>query len=243
MFYGVSMIFFTRLSARCIVILALMSSPSFSASADDSAKTGEIFARALKAYEQVRDYRCTFHKKESVNGKIINSRAEFRFKKPFCAFYKESEGQNKDIACVYIAGKNDNKLATKNTGILGLMTINLDPEGNLAMKGNRHPVTHLGIGYILDSAKKDIEKARKNGNAIFTYEGEKNIYGRKVHATKAIYPENSGYYGHIVNMCYDAKTALPVRITVYDWKNEFMEEYGYEDVRLDTGLGDSDFSL
>lgn len=214
-----------------------------SANADDHEKALKFLTDSMDAYAKISDYTCTFHKKEVVDDEIIESRSELRFKKPFCVYYKEYEGPNKDIACTYIKGKNDNKLATRNTGLLGLMTVNLDPEGTIAMKGNRHPITHVGIGYILESASKDVEKAKKNADSVSTYEGIKDVFGKKAHLVKTIYPENKGYYAHIVNLYYDTKTALPLKITMFDWKKKFMEEYGYENLETDKGLSEKDFSI
>ncbi|WP_198013815.1 DUF1571 domain-containing protein [Desulforegula conservatrix] len=214
-----------------------------SASADETAKGLDLFNKAVLSFETVNDYTCTFHKKEMVNGEIITSKSDLKVKKPFSIFYKEFVGSNKDIACVYIEGQNDNMMATRNTGILGLVTVSLDPTGFVAMKGNRHPITHIGIGYILSSASKDIARARKNKDAVFTYEGVSEIYGRKAHQIKTVYPENKGYYAHIVQLWYDDETGLPLKISMLDWKNEFMEEYGYENLKINVGLTDKDFSI
>lgn len=103
----------------------------------------------------------------------------------------------------------------------------LTPTGQLQWRGNRHPITHLGIGYILASAAKDVTKAQKNKDAVFTYEGVSEIYGRKAHQIKTVYPDNKGYYAHIVQLYYDDQIGLPLKITMFDWKNEFIEEYGW----------------
>lgn len=224
-----------------ILLFIVLSTPA--AHADDSAKGIQLFTEAMIAYERISDYICTFHKKELVDGELIESKSDLKFKKPFSVFYKESLGPNKDIACVYIKGKNDNKLATRNTGLLGLMTVNLDPQGSIAMKGNRHPITHVGIGYILTSASKDISNAKKNGDAIFTYEGLKDIFGNKAHLVTTTYPENKGYYAHIVQLYYDVKTGLPLKITMFDWKKQLIEEYAYENLKANISLTDKDFII
>lgn len=227
---------------KVIVFLFIVFTVS-SANADDINKGLDYLSKAISAYEKITDYSCTFHKKEAVDGEIIKSKSELKVKKPFSVFYKESEGINKDVACVYIEGKNDNKLATRNSGMLGLMTVNLDPNGSIAMRGNRHPITHLGIGYILSSALKDITQAQKNKDAVFTYEGVQMVYGRKAHQVKTVYPENKGYYAHIVQLFYDDETGLPLKITMFDWKKSFIEEYGYENLKTNVGLSEKDFTI
>lgn len=228
---------------RIIIFLFVSLGAAGFANAEEAAKGLEFFSKAVSAFEKVDDYTCSFHKKEMVNGEIISSKSELKVKKPFSVFYKESEGPNKDIACVYIDGQNDNKMATRNTGVLGLMTVNLDPDGFVAMKGNRHPITHIGIGYILSSASKDIAVARKNKDAVFTYEGISEIHGRKAHQIKTVYPENKGYYAHIVQLWYDDETSLPLKISMFDWKKEFIEEYSYENLKINVGLTEKDFSI
>jgi len=228
---------------RIIMFLFVALTVAGSAIADEEAKGLELFGKAVAAFAKVDDYTCTFHKIEMVNGDIIASKSDLKVKKPFSVFYKESAGPNKDIACVYIDGQNDNKMVTRNTGVLGLMTVNLDPYGFVAMKGNRHPVTHIGIGYILSSASRDIARAHKNKDAVFSYEGVSEIYGRKAHQIKTVYPENKGYYAHIVQLWYDDETSLPLKISMFDWKKEFIEEYSYENLKTNVGLTEKDFII
>lgn len=223
-----------------LVLFVLMATPVL---ADDLSKALENFYRAKSSFDKIDDYTCTFHKKENVGGEIIISKSDLKFKKPFCVYYKEFSGFNKDIACAYIEGKNDNRLATRNTGFLGLMTVNIDPTGSIAMKGNRHPITHIGLGYILSCASKDIHSAMKNKDAVFTYEGDCDVYGRKAVRVRTEYPKDKGYYAHKVILSYDKETGLPLKITMFDWDNKFMEEYGYENLKTNVGLTEKDFSI
>jgi outer membrane lipoprotein-sorting protein len=42
-------------------------------------------------------------------------------------------------------------------------------------------------------------------------------------------------------MDFDLESKLPLRIEIYDAGDRLMEQYGYEDLRLNVGLSDRDF--
>jgi hypothetical protein len=50
------------------------------------------------------------------------------------------------------------------------------------------------------------------------------------------------YYGGRVEFIVDKKTALPVKITTWDWNGRLYESYEYPEVRLNPGLTRQDFN-
>jgi len=49
-------------------------------------------------------------------------------------------------------------------------------------------------------------------------------------------------YANRIRLYIDIKRALPVGITVWDYEGRLVEDYGFEDLKLNVGLTDKDFS-
>ncbi len=70
---------------------------------------------------------------------------------------------------IWVEGKNGGKLIAHEAGLLGLMSVQLDPHGTLALTGNKYPITGIGIGNLLS---KLIEK----GGEIAVYQRIVRLY-------------------------------------------------------------------
>lgn len=204
----------------------------------------DLLQLSLAAYSRVNDYSCTFHKKELVKGDIKESRnLQFKFRKPASYYLKYTEGNDDGLEAIYVHGKYGNKMEVHLGGFFGFFRIAVDPRGSLALKGNRHPVMDAGVGQILSLMEQNYRQAKTDPQSRITLEGETSLNGRKVQLIKAIFPKGRGYYGGKVLVFIDRETSLPVKITVHGWNNEFLEEYQYDNIRLNVGLNDRDFDV
>ena len=95
----------------------------------------------------VRDYSCTFVKQERVDGELGEQQhillkvmhqpfsVYMSFLKPFPA-----------AKCVYVDGQNNDEMVVLEAGFKRMLgKMNLDPNGALAMNGQKHPITAVGI--------------------------------------------------------------------------------------------------
>ena len=46
-----------------------------------------------------------------------------------------------------------------------------------------------------------------------------------------------------VVVCFDEKTFLPLKLSMYDKDDTLLEEYEFDDLRLNVGLTDDDFQF
>ena len=199
---------------------------------------------AESAFEKVDNYTAIFHKQERVNGKLNEEGTIFiKFKKPFKIYFKWMNEPPDNREALYVYGENGNRIRFHQDCKIGKVKLNLDPTGPLAMKGNRHPITHLGFEYILENIKKDLSRAISAGEYRLHDHGEEVIYGRRTKVIEAIFPDNQseGYYCHTIVLNLDIENKLPIRVRVFDWDDKLVEMYGYEDLKLNPGLTDSDF--
>ena len=62
-----------------------------------------------------------------------------QFMKPFAVRLDWLDADHAGQGAVWVAGENQGKMRAKAGGLLGLLTVSLDPVGSRAMKGNHHP--------------------------------------------------------------------------------------------------------
>lgn len=226
------------LAAAAVLVLLLSLSPG-PAAGGSPPSFEEVLKGARAAYDRVEDYTCTFNRKELVDGEVIGERnILMKFRKPHAVYLRWTEGSRKGSEALYVRGRYDDKLIAHTGGLLGFITVRLDPRGAKAMKGNRHPVTEAGIGHLLDLIGENLRRAKENGDEG-GIRAEEDMGGASVF--RAVFPPGKGYYAHDIRIRYDDVLRLPVKVTVLGWDNELLEEYEYEGIRVNVGLMDSDF--
>jgi hypothetical protein len=195
------------------------------------------------ALTNVGNYTAVFHRIEFVDGKLIPEETTFlKFKRPFkiyMTWIKPSEGQES----LYVAGANNNKIRAHGSGLVGLITVNLDPTGAQAMENSRHAITEAGLHNLVRKIASNMHRALRSVELVSKDHGEQTVYGRKTRELEGILPKDASkdYYCYrcVVNM--DLETKMPIRTQIFDWENRLVECYGYEKLKLNPGLSDKDF--
>ncbi len=215
---------------------------------------------------QVTDYTCTIVKQERINGELgppEHMRAEIRNRKiveggisqPFSVylyFLKPDDVTGREV--IYVEGQNNGKMvAHEAKGVKAAFgDVWLNPDGLLAMHGQRYPITDIGIENLVE---KLIERANRDKkadpNALSTQvrfvEGAK-INGRSCLVIEVVHPEPKPYYDfHIARVFIDDQLQVPVRYAAYTWpttpggKPQLEEAYTHLDLKLNVGLSEVDF--
>ncbi|MFV2065998.1 MAG: DUF1571 domain-containing protein [Pirellulales bacterium] len=153
---------------------------------------------------------------------------------------------------MYVEGHNDGKLLAQEspntvTGkIFG--TTALNPTGLLAMRGNRYPITEIGIEMmirrLMEVAKTDM---KYDETKVTILKGAK-VGDRTCHCLQVVHPVRRDYFRyHLARVFIDDALNLPIRYASYDWPKSpgddppLLEEYTYMDLKINVGLNDSDF--
>ena len=208
--------------------------------------------KALAEMESIKDYSATMVKRERVDGKLLEH--EYAYVKvrhePFSVYmYFVGPKKVKDREVLYVEGKNDGKLIAHEGGGILPVTVKLKPDSFLAMRGNRYPITHLGIKNL---AEKLVERANQDKALglpveVKFFKGGK-IDKRSVICIQVTHPER-----HAKHMFYEARVFideefnLPIRYEAYDWPKEqggkplLIEEYTYLKLDVNKGYTDEDF--
>ena len=213
---------------------------SAQARAEDPAK---IIAGMSAAYAKVDDYTAIFYKQERVNGSVLpREKILLKFKKPFKIYMKWlPSSPHAGREALYVGGANGGKVIGHEGGLIGFITLHMKPTGAIAMRGNRHPITDVGIGRLIDIVEYNFKRAGEKGVLRLESLGEAEVYGRKTRHIAMEMPE-SGYYAPKMEIWVDEGLRLPIKIEVFGPKGRFLEGYGYSGLKINPGLKDTEFT-
>jgi outer membrane lipoprotein-sorting protein len=198
------------------------------------------------SYDRIQSYQCVYEKEERAisNGEKQTIRVSFR--KPFNVRLDWlGEGGKIDQTAVYRQGFNDGKVLARQHGLLGAIagTLRLDPNDKLALSDSAHPITEMGIGLIIDRAKRDIA----SGNISLKFAGEETLLGRSAYRFEFTAGKNEGVAGladaRRAVIWIDSEMKLPIKVEIYDGRNTLLERHSFLDLRLNVNLPDKTFTL
>jgi len=121
--------------------------------------------------------------------------------------------------------------------------MNLLPQGAIAMKGSRHPITEVGLGHLVKMFGDNIRRGLRSGELEYRRGKEGTVYGRRTQPVELIFPRDprNGYYCYRSIINIDIEKRVPIRVQVFNWEDRLIEDYGYENLTLNAGLTDVDF--
>lgn len=198
-----------------------------------------------ETYDGTEDYTCVFKKQERVDGDLLpRETITLKFKKPFAVYMKWITEPHKDQEVLYKQGWNNGKMRA-HPGSFPDITLNLNPEGHLAMRDNRHPVTEAGLGHTISILTHDYQRAMAHPEDGVRYvdRGIKNIEGERSQCYEAIVPVEHAaeYYSHRALLCINLDTHLPNEVKIWDASNQLIEFYQYLHLKTNVGLTTEDF--
>jgi outer membrane lipoprotein-sorting protein len=234
---------------RTMMVLGALVCQGFPAQAlpgiDQSRTLLTLLAQMESSYARVKDYTAVFHKQERLEGVLLPEETILlKFQKPLKVYMKWIKDPYRGREALYVQGDYDNKVIAHQGGILRLITLSLDPRGATAMEGNRHPITEIGFGYLLEGLRKDIDKSLEHGDLKITRIEQELFRDRLSTVVEARSAPRGGrrYYASRMVLHVDKELELPVGSAFYDEKDQLFERYVYTDVRLNVGLSSTDFS-
>jgi outer membrane lipoprotein-sorting protein len=194
--------------------------------------------------DRTESYTAVFHKQERVKGWLKTKETVYlKFKKPFKVYMKWIEDPGKGREILYIDGWNDNRILLREPGFMGVVIMNLRPQGAIAMKGSRHPITEVGLEHLVKMFGDNLRRGLRSGELEYRRGKEGTVYGRRIQPVEFIFPRDprNGYYCYRGIISLDIEKKLPIRVQVFDWEDRLIEDNGYEDLALNAGLTDADF--
>lgn len=236
-----------RSNIRKIVSLSLLFMVAFGTGvkAEKKIDPERWINEAEAALAQVENYGAIFRKQERIEGKLMQEETVlFKFKRPFKVYMKWIKKPYKGREVLYAEGWNKNLMMVRGSGITGMVTVNLDPKGSLAMRGCRHPITDSGLEHLVKVIGDNVRRGIRDGELDFKEMDKETVYGRRTQRIEITLPidKTKGYYSYRARLSLDIEKKVPIKVQIYDWDNNLVEDYGYGDLKLNANLTDADFS-
>lgn len=200
----------------------------------------------------IKDYTAQMNKQENINGVLHEAQVmDVKVRhEPFSVYLKfRYPRKEAGKQAIYVEGKNDNKLVGHGVGaerVLG--THFLDPEGMIAMRGNKYPITQMGVLNLLDKLMEVGQKDAKFGECNVEYFEGVKLEGRECTLILVTHPmPRKNFTFHTAKIFVDKELNLPIRYESHDWPKKegeppmLLEAYMYLKLELNVGLTDEDF--
>jgi hypothetical protein len=199
----------------------------------------------------IQDYSAMLIKEERIDGTLNPKEVAFIKVRhqPFsvyCYFLQPHKGRE----CLYNSGPNSAKgiLSARDCGFRKRLGVfDLDPEGRLAMAGQKYPIMKLGVRNLMD------ELAVVGGADLSFQECEVQtkqsaINGRECTLIEVVHPiPRQNFRFHKAEIFIDNELKLPTRYAAYMWpanpgeQPPLEEAYTYLNIKLNNGYTDADF--
>ncbi len=219
--------------------LTLSAGPAFSEGDVLQAQLLAQLERSAQSYDSLKDYKAFFYKSERSDGGLeAREKIFLKFEKPFKVFMRWMDTGKKDLEVVYERGKHDGKLAIHKPGFFFLLkpVLFLDQNSPWVREGSAsYDIEDVGIGTFL----KDFSAAVKH--AVQQKELKTQTVGDSIETVFLGSKEDPVYFAHRVVVGFDKGTELPTRMALYDWDDQPMGIYAYEDVSVNVGPDDKEF--
>ncbi|MCC6509660.1 MAG: DUF1571 domain-containing protein [Pirellulaceae bacterium] len=220
-----------------------------------------IAREALSKFRaEVQDYTGTLVKRERIGGSLGGEmKMEFKIRarqwegdklvRPLHVYLKVLDpwlARGREI--IWVEQANEGKLVAHEGGLKNLVRVSLAPTDNLAMMGNKYPITEIGLAKLIEKLIEKGERDKQVGPCEVKISNGFEVGGRPCQKIEVIHPlPDPRFDFHVAQIFIDTERMIPLRYAAYLWPEQpggpppLEEEYTYVDVRLNVGLTDNDF--
>ena len=183
--------------------------------------------------------------------------------KPFSVLMKWQENADKIDKLLYVEGKNKDKMLVHPTGLFSwIKSVTKDPHSKEVRRESLKTCTQFGFSRTMDSMLKVYRLAKKEGDLKTIYVGMTEVNDRPCVTIERVLPEIEipqrarslsklfrGKPKKIMKypvarlvVSFDVEYVLPTSVSTFNWKGELVGRYIYEDLKLNTGLTEKQFT-
>ncbi|MBR0239455.1 MAG: DUF1571 domain-containing protein [Thermoguttaceae bacterium] len=207
---------------------------------------------------KIKDYSCVMIKRERIDGQLQDSSTLFMKirEQPFSIYVKYLKPDRKaGVEALYRKGYHNDQLLGHDVGFRAIAgSLWLDPNGRLAMAGQKYPITDGGIPNLVRKMMETVRLDMKNdpeGKETFVkfVEDGGEIDGRPCIRVDVMHPvKRSCYRFYRAEICLDKEWGIPVRYAAWMWpayqggRPVLDEEFTYTKLQFNRGFTDWDFN-
>ncbi|WP_428310883.1 DUF1571 domain-containing protein [Hydrocarboniphaga sp.] len=162
-----------------------------------------------------------------------------------CRYMKWLAEPHKGRELILCSGRYDGKIQVHESGLLGIATLSLDPNGSTASKGNLRPIAQAGIYNMAKMLKTNIAKRQASAQPEAPPQTSERVVDGQASLClrsdtmgsddKAPYPVGAA------ELCFDKAIAMPTEVQFWHQDGRLMEHYRFREWNLKPGLTDADF--
>ena len=205
----------------------------------------------------ILDYSAILYKQERIDGELHEQEVAFvKVRHQPFSVHMFFLAPHKGRECMYVAGPNGEKsdLHARDSGFRRKLGVfKLDPDGRLAMAGQKYPITKLGVRNLTTElvavASNDVNFGECEVRTLQSNIGPENGEKRSVTVIEVIHPTpRRNFRFHKAQVFIDNELRVPIRYAAYLWPENPGEEppleetYTYLNLKLNNGFTDADFS-
>jgi len=205
------------------------------------------------------DYTATLTKRERIHGKVLPEQkmlVKVRHAQPdkdipFSVYLKFLSKAEKGREVIWVEGRNNGKLIAHEGGFARrLGSLNLPPEGMLAMRGQLYPIHMIGLKNLIDKMIERGQRDLEHDDIVVVDVNDIEVAERTCNLIEIRHDTQDDRFDFYLARVYvDQEYNIPTRYVSYTWPadgaelshKDVLEEYTYTDIQLNVGLSDVDF--
>lgn len=211
--------------------------PAAAAEEGPAALADQLVARMVAAERSAQRWSFVMERTERVGGSPQPSQKMLvLYEKPFSVYARWTGEVDKGQELLIRRGWNDDKLRVNPPGLVP--TLDLDPHGSVAMRGNRHSIYDVGFPFLIKKIANDHRIAKQHPDKTTLVDlGARSIGGRAARCYRATLPkgEVAGLYALQAEICVDDALGLPTEVIVWDRVGGVItevERYRFTEVKV-----------
>lgn len=210
--------------------------------------------------DNVDDYTALFVKRCRVDGvlpemqysnvKIRNRKVEAgKIKVPlsvYIDFLRPAKVRGREV--IWVENKNDGNMVVHESGLKNFMNVNLAPDSYLAMRGQKHPISEIGIENLAVKLIETGERDLQYDECEVKFFNDAKVGKEVCTMLQVIHPVERAHFDfYCARVYFSNELNMPIRYESWSWpetadgKPVLEEEYNYVNVKVNVGLTDNDF--
>ena len=219
----------------------------------------ELARQLLERYDQqVTDYVAVMQKQVRIDGELgpegfmtckvrePNKEKEIPFS-VYTYFLKPKKLAGQEA--IWVKGRDADMLIAHAHGLQNVVTAWLAPDSDRAMEGNLHPIYLLGMRNLIAQMLVKGKRDRKHEECSVSLTRNVDVGGHQCTLIEINHPIPREHFEfHIARIYIDDQRELPIAYEAFLWPEKegdqppLLEKYYYNDIQLNQGLTDEDFS-
>lgn len=209
------------------------------------AEAESLLDRFFAATQQVADYSMIMDKQQRTNGElppVERLQVEHR-RSPDCRYMHWIGDRNHGREMIWCPDRYDGMIQVHNGGLMGLITVSLDPNGDRIARNQLHRISESGLFAMTDMVHKDNDYIRQHPELPPPQLSHREVAGV---GSTCIEMERGAdmfksYHLGRQSICIDDHLNLPTELQLWNAEGQVMEHFVYSHYAVNIGLTDADF--